>query len=77
MDALADGDELRRFGVALLVVRAQIVADLDGGDGRRDLLEVQRRVGGDFLLCLDGLLGSGGSLGGLDVLAVTQELDQL
>ena len=78
VDALADGDELGRFGISLLVVRVQIVADLDGGDGSSDLLEVQRRVGVDgFLLLLGRLLGRGNRLGSLDVLAVLEVLDQL
>ena len=77
MDALADGDELRGLRITLLVGHAHI-DDLDGRDGGGDLLEIERCVGvGSFLLLRSGSLGSGGSLGGLDVLAVTQELDQL
>ena len=77
MDAFADGDELRGLRITLLVGHAHI-DDLDGRDGGGDLLEIERCVGvGSFLLLRSGSLGSGGSLGGLDVLAVTQELDQL
>ena len=77
MDTFADGDELRGLRITLLVGHAHI-DDLDGRDGGGDLLEIERCVGvGSFLLLRSGSLGSGGSLGGLDVLAVTQELDQL
>ena len=77
MDTLADGDELRGFGISLLVVCVEIVADLDGRDGGSDLLEVQRSIGVDNLLCLCRLLGSGSSLCGSLVLAVFEVLDQL
>ena len=77
VDTLADGDELRGFGISLLVVCVEIVADLDGGDGGSDLLEVQRSIGVDNLLRLCRLLGSGSSLCGSLVLAVFEVLDQL
>ena len=74
MDTLADGDELRGFGISLLVVCVEIVADLDGRDGGSDLLEVQRSIGVDNLLCLCRLLGSGSSLCGSLVLTVFEVL---
>ena len=77
VDALADGDELGRVGIALLVADAHI-HHLDLGDGHGDLLEVQRSVGvHNGLLLVGRLLGGGHGLGGLDVLAVAQVLHQL
>ena len=77
VDTLADGDELRGLRITLLVAHTH-VDDLDGRDGRSDLLEIERRVGvGSFLLLRGGSLGGSGSLGGLDVFAVAQVLDQL